>query len=220
MTALPAQKQRFASPVKTVHTLPGLEAIHDPDLDAVILDRQIPAALTSALEHLPRGKDLKDAQDGRFQLETGRIGEGVRATLRAWDMPGSPALEWLVNDVQMLAGKFSKILSVDQLKLRVELVRDDACAKFHRDNVRARLIATYYGPGTEYVTDEDLKAESAPDNLAEPTDIHKVPTGAAVIFKGKKWPERPAQTIRHRSPPIEGRGITRLVIVLDAGPAI
>ncbi|MEM6422079.1 MAG: DUF1826 domain-containing protein, partial [Pseudomonadota bacterium] len=41
------------------------------------------------------------------------------------------------------------------------------------------------------------------------------PTGMPILLRGKLWPESPASGIVHRSPPIEGTGATRLVLVLD-----
>jgi len=41
------------------------------------------------------------------------------------------------------------------------------------------------------------------------------PTGAPILLRGTLWPEHPRSGLLHRSPPIEGTGETRLVLVLD-----
>ncbi|ESQ13779.1 MAG: hypothetical protein N838_33160, partial [Thiohalocapsa sp. PB-PSB1] len=42
-----------------------------------------------------------------------------------------------------------------------------------------------------------------------------VPTGAPILLRGTLWPEQPKSGLLHRSPPIEGSGETRLLLVLD-----
>jgi hypothetical protein len=42
-----------------------------------------------------------------------------------------------------------------------------------------------------------------------------VATGAPILLRGTLWPGDPPSGLMHRSPPIEGTGETRLVLVLD-----
>lgn len=111
----------------------------------------------------------------------------------------------LREDVVLLARTFAELMSIDALSIRLEPVRDDACRKFHLDRCTLRLIATYLGPGTDY---------AIADGTDPPDDVRRVPTGAAAVFKGSLSPG-PAPRVLHRSPPIEGSGIARLVLVLD-----
>jgi len=92
------------------------------------------------------------------------------------------------------------------LRLRVDVVATNACRRFHVDVLTARLICTYRGTGTQYGVSK---------GGAEPTDIFTVPTGSPIVLRGKLWPEHPSSGLQHRSPPIEGTGETRLVLVLD-----
>jgi hypothetical protein len=88
------------------------------------------------------------------------------------------------------------------------VVRDDACARFHVDNVRARLLCTYRGPGTEYA---DLAAAAAgPEG--------RLARGAVAVFRGLRW-EGAGVGLLHRSPPIDGTGATRLLLAIDAADA-
>jgi hypothetical protein len=92
------------------------------------------------------------------------------------------------------------------LRLRLDVVTTNACRKFHIDAVTARLVCTYRGPGTQYGISNDG---------AEPRHILTAPTGAPILLRGTRWPERPCSVLLHRSPPIEGTGKTRAVLVLD-----
>lgn len=112
----------------------------------------------------------------------------------------------LVDDIAALANIFAGVMQAPYLRLRLEVVSTNACRKFHIDTVTARLICTYRGRGTQYGVSVDGD---------EPRSIFDVPTGSPIILRGTLWPEAPASRLRHRSPPIEGTGETRLVLVLD-----
>ena len=112
----------------------------------------------------------------------------------------------LVNDVAAMADLFTGVLDAPYLRLRLDVISTDACRKFHIDAIRARLICTYRGSGTQYGISTDGHA---------PRSVFAVPTGSPMIMRGTLWPETPKSGLLHRSPPIEGTGETRLVLVLD-----
>ena len=101
---------------------------------------------------------------------------------------------------------FSGIIHAPYLKLRLQAVSTNACRKFHIDNIKARLICTYRGRGTQYGRSE---------NSTEPREVKNVSTGSVMIMRGTLWPESPNSGLLHRSPPIEGTDEIRLVLVLD-----
>jgi len=176
------------------------DAICDHDVDAVIWSRDLPVAFadwlgTIAREHWPQG---------RFVLQTGDISACLADQFAAAGIPSAPALAWFAEDVVRLAEQVRKLDATPLVRLRLEPVFDDACSKFHVDNVVARLICTYAGPGTE------LGLEAIVPESAE-----RVATGAPVLLKGKRWPGPVQPVLRHRSPPIAGTGEARLVVVLE-----
>ncbi len=122
------------------------------------------------------------------------------------------ARDWLIEDVTQLAALFGDLMKARYLRLRLDVVTTNACRKFHIDSVAARLICTYRGVGTQYGVSRDG---------ADPARVFTVPTGAALLLRGSLWPAQPASGLLHRSPPIEGTGETRLLLVLDpiADPA-
>ncbi len=113
---------------------------------------------------------------------------------------------WLVEDIADLSVRFAEIMRSPYLRLRLGVVNTNACRKFHIDAIMARLICTYRGTGTQYGVSNDGK---------EPKKVFTVATGAPMVMRGTLWPESPASGLLHRSPPIEGSGETRLVMVLD-----
>jgi len=112
----------------------------------------------------------------------------------------------LVDDIAALAVMFAGRVDAPYLRLRLDVLPTNACRKFHIGAVMARLSCTYRGTGTQYgiSTDGD-----------DPSRIFTVPTGSPILLRGTLWPETPKSGLLHRSPPIEGTGETRLVLVLD-----
>jgi hypothetical protein len=121
-------------------------------------------------------------------------------------MPAVEHREVLADDIAALADAFAKLMKTPYLRLRLDVVNDNACCKFHIDSVTARMVCTYRGTGTQYGISTDGE---------QPQRVFTVPTGAPVILRGTLWPDLPQSGLLHRSPPIEGTGETRLVLVLD-----
>ena len=112
----------------------------------------------------------------------------------------------LIEDASALASIFADVMDSAYVRLRFDVVDTNACRKFHIDAVKARLVCTYRGTGTQYGLSE---------NGHDPAQILTVPTGAPIILRGTRWPETPVSGVLHRSPPIAGTGETRLLLVLD-----
>ena len=180
----------------------GLAAIRHPGCAAVIWHRQPVPAFQKWIDGL-RPEVLPQA---RLILRP----EAVREVMaEVCDMSGTPPgaeRERLIDDVAALSDIFAGLMRARWLRLRLDAVTTNACGRFHIDAVTARLICTYRGTGTQYGISTDG---------AEPRRIFTVPTGAPIALRGTLWPERPPSGLLHRSPPIEGRGETRLVLVLD-----
>ena len=127
--------------------------------------------------------------------------------------PRCPERAALISDIVLLARKFSASMKAPFLNLRLDVVRTNSCRKFHIDSVTVRLICAYRGPGTQYGISEDGRG---------PRNISSVPAGSPIILRGTLWSDRrnmqlPHRGLLHRSPPIEGTGTTRLLLVLEPG---
>jgi hypothetical protein len=121
--------------------------------------------------------------------------------------PAVPARAWLAADAAALAAIFARIVGTEALRLRLEVISGDACRRFHVDDVPARLLCTYRGRGTEF---------ARADAGGTPLLVDRLATGEVAILRGRRWPGDDATGLLHRSPPLEGTGETRLLLVLDA----
>lgn len=120
--------------------------------------------------------------------------------------------EDLACDIEMLATRFASVSGATFLALRLEVVRDDGCRRFHLDNVPLRLVTTYHGDGTQWAGDASALAEQ--DRYRGPLDTLR--PGDVSLFRGKRCI---GATVPHRSPPNRRRD-ARLVVVLDPGGAV
>jgi len=109
----------------------------------------------------------------------------------------------MVEDVMVLAARFSRLTGKELLRVRIEGVTTNACKKVHADYTDVRLITTYAGPGTEYSPHGDANC-----------CLTRMPIGAVGLFKGSLFGEGHEPCL-HRSPPIEGTDAKRLVLVID-----
>ena len=180
----------------------GLSAFLKPDCAAAIWRRQpLPSFQTwiDTLdpELLPRGRVIVPA-DG--------VREAVSELCEIAGTPKSQESERLVDDAAALADIFSGLMESPFVRVRLQPVSTNACRKFHVDALTARLVCTYRGPGTQYGVSVDG---------GDPDQVFTVPTAAPILLRGTVWPETPASGFLHRSPPILGTGVTRLVLVLD-----
>jgi hypothetical protein len=109
----------------------------------------------------------------------------------------------LADDIMALARRFADLMAVDAVRVRVERVDSNACKKVHADYTDVRLITTYAGPGTDIAPHGDANC-----------CLERVPTGWVGLFKGLTYAAGHAPCF-HRSPPVEGTGDRRLMLVID-----
>lgn len=188
--------------VRVSATPEGLSAIHAPGCAAAIWNRRPLSEFEAWINRL----DADQLPRARLILRP----EGVRAAVKqACDAAGTPdsgERTLLIDDIAALSDIFAGTLRTKWLRLRLDVVTTNACRKFHVDAVTARLVCTYRGTGTQYGT--GLQG-------ADPQRILTLPTGCPVLLRGTRWPEHPRAGLLHRSPPIEGSGEVRLLLVLD-----
>jgi hypothetical protein len=178
-----------------------LRAVCDEDCNLAIWERQ-PAADWSALL-------AGDPCDIRFESPIAKVRERFFSELPDHGFDAPALHDALADDVAMLADRFAAVLDVFQVQVRLEVVSTDSCRKFHADYVRARLITTYAGDGTQWL---DAGAAARLRDGVEPETIHQLTAGDVGIFKGKLASEQPAI---HRSPPLGESGRRRLLLVLN-----
>jgi len=185
-----------------------LSRTHDPAVELVIWERSLATGLAHWLDTLPSHQ----VPDGRVLVRETELLPAMTAILDASGTPRGKMCDALLQDVLALAALFMAVMNSEVVDIRLEAIRHDACWKFHRDCVAARLLTTYRGPGTEWVLPRDSNAALAGQKSYQ-GPLERFPPHAVGLFKGSC--AQPASGIVHRSPPIAGTGATRLLLCLN-----
>ena len=180
----------------------GLRAIREANCAAVIWRRAPMVKFQHWIDSLEEGR----LPHTRMVLPSDMVCEALVNVTRNFGLPDRPERDMLVEDASALAAIFADVMNVSYLRVRLDVIKTNACRKFHIDAVKARLICTYRGTGTQLGVSR---------NGNNPDEVSTVPTGSPVILRGTAWPETPITGLMHRSPPIEGTDETRLVLVID-----
>lgn len=190
------------TPVAVAETPEDLSGLLRPDCPAIVWDREPLARFQQWIDDLAPGQLPRT----RTILRTADVREATAKVCELCGTPDCAERSLLIDDVAALAHIFAGLMHAPYLQLRLDVVTTNACRKFHIDAVTARFVCTYRGMGTQYALATDT---------AEQGRISTVPTGSPILLRGTLWPEKPNAGLLHRSPPIEGTGETRLLLVLD-----
>ncbi len=192
-----------------------LNRILDPGVNLSLWRRPAQQAITRELSPL-QAAHLSDA---RCCTSPASFDDDLCALLGQQDLDPLAFKSWRI-DLGRLAVLFFGISEGRDVALRLETTEDDACRRFHVDSTRLRLLCTYRGPGTEWLTDAQVdrvaQASGAPNDciirVGEPSRFEPFWVG---VMKGDAYPGNVGHGLVHRSPPIAGSGQTRVLFCLD-----
>ena len=202
----------LAGSIATCSSVEGLADIGRPDLELVIWRRVPPPGLRTWLE----GMDASCLPDIRVLVQPSDLRRAVEPFLDDCGMPPGDMRDLLISDVHDLVSAFAGITRSNLVEVRLECVSNDACWKFHRDCVEARLLTTYRGPATEWVQPHDA-ARALREQTQYKGPLERLRTHDVAMFKGSC--AGPGSGIVHRSPPIAGTGQSRLLLCLNTRSA-
>ena len=194
---------RETPPVSTVRTIGGLSAIRHRGCGAVIWNRHDVSRLATWLEGLVPNQ-LPNVRTILVPENAARVVHAVFDDART---PDCAERDDLIDDIVSAVATFADVMQAPKILMRLEVVADNACKKFHMDRVRARFICTYRGTGTEYGL--SMAGE-------QPEEPLRVSTGSALLVRGTEWKNDLSTLVLHRSPQIADSGETRFLLVLDA----
>jgi hypothetical protein len=200
--------------VLTVDDPAQLMRIHEPSVNAVVWRRTPDAPVLQAWsDACPSGSAVVAAI-----VRPGGTGAEAACALEAFGA--------FASDVLMLSGLLSQVAGCVEVRARMVRVDDDQCRLFHVDEPALRILSTYVGPGTQWVDDGSVRRERLGTGGVSADAFHRellIP-GAAVyqaragwvcLQKGDAYPGARGRAIVHRSPPIEGTGVSRLRLTLE-----
>ena len=125
------------------------------------------------------------------------------------------------TELEDMLNLFANISGAESFKLMLASVNSNMCRRFHTDINNLRLLCTYDGPGTLWLSDDNvnsiaLKSYHKNENIVkDEARINKAKPGSVVILKGALYPKPGTNAVVHRSPTIEESGETRLLLRID-----
>ena len=123
--------------------------------------------------------------------------------------------ESFIADVQWLVSAFACLLGARRIGLRLRVLDNAMCPRFHVDHVPVRLITTYVGVGSQWLEEGAMDRRQLGQANAEPqAGIQQLSSGDVALLKGEKWHGNEGFGLIHRSPQPPA-GERRLILTLD-----
>lgn len=185
--------------------------IHDADKNIAVYERDI-----SALE-----SEINQLMEDSFEYRSDGTAEEICSSLESDFDSIFQGPSALLTDIKKLVKQFYQVTNSSSFSLLLATVNTNMCRRFHTDINDLRMLCTYSGPGTLWLTEDntDRKAlYSLEENSAIAKDeklIQQVETGSVAILKGAIYPKEGTHAIVHRSPTIEESGERRLLLRID-----
>ncbi len=133
------------------------------------------------------------------------------------------AITPLANDVAQLVDMFCCLFEQQRVGIRLTVLSHAMCPRFHVDRVPCRLVTTYQGPATQWLTnvatDRSMLGHGhggLPDHesglYADSGSIQQLNAGDVSLLKGELWEGNEGAGLIHRSPSTD---FSRLLLTLD-----
>lgn len=194
-----------------------MTAIYEPNINLVVWQRELNTALKTYLDELTHGLNA-------LQLRT-VIGPSEVEEWLSGLLPAHPQRHMFIADVVQLAEMYADLFGLNSIGLRLSLINETMCPRFHTDHFACRMVTTYHGHGSEWLNEAHVdrsKLGTGAGGLADhlsgiyqrPTDIQQLCHGDVALLKGDGWLGNQVGGIVHRSPHIN-KTDKRLLLTLD-----
>ena len=131
----------------------------------------------------------------------------------------------LYEDISRLVEMFRNLFDLNEVWLRIDAIDNPMCPRFHTDRVKCRLVTTYAGPGTQWLSNncvDRMKLGHGNEGLSdeqsglfrESSQIEQLDIGDVALLKGEAWEGNEGSGIVHRSPHVRGN-YKRLYVTID-----
>ena len=129
------------------------------------------------------------------------------------------------EDVATLVDMFCCLFDLRAAGLRLSILDNAMCPRFHVDHVPCRLVTTYIGDGTQWIAHEKVNRaklglgsggllDEESGLYASASDIHHISNGEVALLKGESWSGNEDAGLVHRSA-FPKPGDKRLLLTLD-----
>jgi len=199
----------------SIDTTPAvLKNIHHKDVNIAIYKREV--------------KTLANEISGLLVQDVSFSGDGTSDDILKEISKVLPPSKYplILQDIKELLQNFKEVTNSNEFRLMLKTVKTNMCRRFHTDINDLRLLCTYSGPGTLWLTDDNInlkvvKTRGSKDNIfIEQERIQQANTGAVVLLKGALYPDENTKAVVHCSPSIEEDAQKRLLLRMDTGNTV
>nr|WP_295708924.1 DUF1826 domain-containing protein [uncultured Halomonas sp.] len=197
------------------------------DNDISVLPRIFEDAINIAIFQRPLPADIAFSAQAQCQTDRawqyswlGHPDETFIADLRR-RLPAPEAATPLIDEMATIAEAIAFLFDTHTVGIRVRLLNSAMCPRFHCDNLPARMVTTYFGPGSEWLPEHAINREglgapnpNRPDIATDASAIQRLLPGDIALLKGSGWEGCEAHGLVHRSPALE-HGSKRLLMSID-----
>ncbi|MEZ8122463.1 DUF1826 domain-containing protein [Vibrio splendidus] len=209
------------------HHKPGLSASEQPtvladiyqsDINIAVWQRQFDEDLTMAISEFIASnpsfsKSISLSPDKAYdKLEFATDGTASKA---------------LLENMAELVDMFCCLFDLEEVGLRLAVLNKAMCPRFHFDQVPCRLVTTYHGVATQWLSNDLVDrsklgrgANGQPDSASglynHESDIQQLSSCDVALLKGERWSGNENAGLVHRSP-VTSPNETRLLLTLDFG---
>jgi len=185
----------------------ALADIYQADVDIAIWKRQLSPSVISYAKHL---MNVSAHWQTRFTQKADNI-----ASYLERELPLADTRQAFTEDVALVVDMFSCLFELDNVGVRMAVLRSAMCPKFHVDRVPCRLICTYAGAGTQWHPTQHVQRLG--NGRVKPhanTNPQHLDLGDVALLKGESWEGNEGNGLVHCSPPAT-ESTSRLVLTLD-----
>lgn len=133
--------------------------------------------------------------------------------------------EALCQHIELLVEMFCTLFELKGVGLRLALLDNAMCPKFHVDKVPCRLVTTFSGVATQWLPHDCVNrtklgagSQNMPDEtsgiMQHPNNIQHLAVGDIALLKGEGWYNNENCGLVHRSP-VVANNEQRLLLTLD-----
>ena len=192
------------------HSLEEWELIHQEGVDLLIWKRPAPGLLATRLESM----SLEDLPRGRFTTTPQQARADLAARLDEVDSICPTFKELWLEELDALLQHFARVMGALSVGVRLDQLTTDGCSRFHIDNTTVRMLCTYKGPSSQWLSSDNIYRPRDRRDRFNEEDIQHITRWSVGLLKGHRHPTH-TNKIYHRSPPIAQQGLSRFVFCLD-----
>lgn len=128
-------------------------------------------------------------------------------------------------DIREIVDMFCCLFELEQVGLRLTTLDRAMCPRFHVDRVPCRLVTTYSGVATQWLSHEDVdraklglgsqgKSDEESGLYHDHNSVRQMTNGDVALLKGESWLGNEGCGLVHRSPDLTNQK-KRLLLTLD-----